>query len=452
MPITELYNKHMRFKLARDERGLGHLLLFVLIVVIIGGVGFTGWKVYQKNKPLPKVSSSGATVSYDQKASRELTGGTCQGAGPVSIGPPMKLDQVSFVLPYGLVAGGHVTPVDHQYYNGLDVHALRDTYDVIAPADGTIIGISHRGSKANTPPQTVNVPSSDEYRFVLVHTCSFLTYVDLVTSVDSSIIAKLGSNWDPAKGANADVKVKKGDVIGHIGGQTLDFAVWDLSKPLKGFITPANYNGEPWKIFTAPTTDYLDKSIKDQVIAKYVRSTAPIDGKIDYDINGKAIGNWFLEGTYGYAGSKDGHGQTGYWAGHLSIAPDFIDPSVFNISIGNYDSYPKSANNPDTTTTDGSGARQYMAKVGGPDPATVDQSTRLVKYELVQKSYVKPSGEFWDSMSLVLDVKASSGNNPVMGTVLLQMTSKRTLKFEAFPGKTAGQVSAFDSNAKIYTR
>src|SRR5579859_2085720 len=123
----------------------------------------------------------------------------------------MPINQIGFVLPYGLVVGGHVTPVDHQYYNGLDPHALRDTYDVIAPADGTLVDIEHRGNNTNTPPHTVDVPSSDEYRLVMAHTCSFLTYVDLVTSLDNNIKSKLPTGWTPGRNnSGVNIPITKG--------------------------------------------------------------------------------------------------------------------------------------------------------------------------------------------------------------------------------------------------
>ena len=176
----------------------------------------------------------------------------------------------------------------------------------------------------------------------------------------------------------------------------------------------------------------------------------PIAGKIDYDIDGKLIGNWFEKGSGGYHDFKNTAME--YWGGHLSIAPDMYDPSVIVISIGNYDSYPKYGPNLDTTTTDGSGARQYYARAGGPDPATINQTSGLVRYELVQRKYITPTGETWNNMSLIKGPKAVNTSNAVIGTVLLQMTGPRTLKVEVFPGKTAGQVSAFGAQAKTYER
>jgi hypothetical protein len=443
----------MRYR-QTSQSGVGHIVLFIFIPVL-AVIGFAGYRVYQKNyKSLPSVNSSGQAVSYDRTASRQLTNGNCQGAGSVKIGPPMKLNQIGFILPYGLVVGGHVTPVDHQYYNGLaGNNSLRDTYDVIAPADGTLISISHRGDAVNTPPHTIDKPSSDEYRLTIVHTCSFITALDLQTSLSDELKAKLPSNFDPKKGWNGSIKVKKGELLGRIGGQTLDFFVWDLSRSIKGFINPDQYTkSEAWKLYTAPVSEYLDPAIKDQVIAKYIRTVAPIDGKIDYDIDGKLIGNWFLEGTYGYAGSKDGHGMEGYWTGHLSIAPDFIDPSTFNFSIGNYGTYKgASTTDQDAGSNANSGAKQFTTMSNAPDPADVDQSSGLVKYELAQKNYALPSGQFWDSSSFATGIKARP-DGPIQATVLVQLTDKRTLKLEAFPGKTAAQVSGFDNNAKVYTR
>jgi len=426
--------------LVKKQRGFAHPLLLLFFILTIGAIVFVGWKVY-KNGSLPTKNASGVTVNYNQTVARELTGGNCTGVGSTSIGPPMPINQVGYVLPYGEVVGGHVTPIDHQYYIGLDGHAPRDTYDVISPVDGVIVNVEHRGNKVNTPTYSVDVPSSDEYRIVIAHSCSFLTYMDLITSLDTSIKSKVPT-LTGSQSAAVNIPVTKGEIIGHIGGQTLDFAVWDLSKPLSGFVNYSDYSGEVWKPYTAPPTAYMDVSTKAAVIAKYVRTAAPVDGKIDYDIDGKLIGNWYQIGTGGY------HAQTNtaqdYWVGHLSIAPDNIDPSVYIASIGNYDLYPKTAvissgNGPTSTATgsdNSQDAAQFMIKTASPDPATVGLSSGLVKYELVERTYTLPSGQQWDNESYATGIRAVS-NDVVQGTVLAQLTDKRTLKFEAFPGKTS---------------
>lgn len=398
------------------------------------------------------VSTSAST--YDKTASDLLTNGRCSGTGSVPIIPPMKLDQVRSVLPYGLMVGGHVTPIDHQYYNGLDPKALRDTYDVVAPADGTITEITHRGSKTGTPLHSVNVPSSDEYRFVMVHTCSFLTYVDLVTSLDDSVKAALPSGWSPDNNkAGVSVPIKQGQVIGHIGGQTLDFAVWDLSqKPLAGLLVRLAYdNAEGWKVFSAPPSKYLKDDIKAATIAKYVRTVAPVDGKIDYDIEGKLIGTWFKVGSNGYDGGRaTDHTKQDYWAGHLVFAPNFVDPSMFVVSIGNYNGSSLDKGNPDPGAAGASGATQFGIKGNAPDPATIDISSGLNKYELVSQELQMPDGKKWQG-ELVSGIKAVNGTT-IQGVLLVQLLEAHKLKVEAFPGKTAAQVSEFDDKAVLYNR
>lgn len=420
------------------------LVIVIATVVALTAVGFIGTKLFRKNSGITSEKSkvTKSSIDYDKTASNNLTRGHCSGSGSVNIGPPMPLEQTSFILPYGLVVGGHVTPIDHQYYNGLDIHAVRDTYDVIAPADGRIVDIGHRGDKTNTPLHSVDIPSSDEYRIVIAHSCSFLTYVDLVTSLDDNIKSKLPADWSPNNSHDIDIPVKKGEVIGHIGGQTLDFAVWDLTKPLAGFVNATAYdNAEPWKRFTASTTSYLDSSIKAQVIAKYVRSATPIDGKIDYDQAGKLIGNWFLKGSNGYLGGPTPGANPGYFKGHLSFAPDAIDPSVFVVSTGSY-----------TGTGGDNDAQQFWVVSNSPDPATVTPSSGLIKYQLTSKGlYNKSDGSSWGNSDFAIGLKANASNN-VAGVVLVQMIDDGHIKVQFFPGKTAAQVNGFTDAANLFDR
>jgi hypothetical protein len=78
--------------------------------------------------------------------------------------------------------------------------------------------------------------------------------------------------------ASLDIAVKAGQLVGRIGGQTLDFAVWDTEKPLTGFIVPDHYQAEEWKLYTADPLDYYTPDLKALALSRYVRTAEPISG------------------------------------------------------------------------------------------------------------------------------------------------------------------------------
>ncbi len=364
------------------------------------------------------------------KAGKQLSGGNCEGEGVDAklSRSPMDPEDFTFVIPYGLMVGDHVTPIDHQYFSPADYNSKVNAYEVYAMADGHISSI---GQRTNT-----NQPAT-EYRLTFTQTCTFQYYYDLVTG----LAPDLNTAFDQSRNGGAytndkfNYEVKAGQLIGYIGGRTLDFAVWDTTKPLQGFITPHLYRAESWKLYTVDPLEYYTPELKEFILSRYVRTVEPISGRIDYDEDGKLIGNWFLEGTH-YGGVEGQLGGPGTYKGHLSFSPEHFDPSAFVISIGDY----------------AGEAKQFVAKGNTPWPGDVTTANGLVKYELVEIGYVQGDGSFWDRKSKPkggLKVKPSQF---VKGTVLVQLLEDRKLKFEAFPGKTATQVSGFSSGAKIFIR
>lgn len=414
-----------------------HHTFIALLIVVLGVVGFAGWRVYKHHKntnqsPSGILNSSASAEDKAITAGKRLSDNHCQGSDETTFTHlPMNATDFAILIPYGLTIGGHVTPIDHQYFSPTVFNSSKDKYPVYAMADSQITNIEVH------PPEN---GSLGRIRLVFTVSCTFFYYYDLVTSVEPGIDKQ-----------HLPVSVKAGQVIGHIGGQTLDFAVWNTKKPLTGFVNPASYDGEPWKIYTDSPFPYYTADLRKIVEAKDPRTAEPIQGKIDYDIDGKLIGNWFLEGSKGYSGDG-GDSKPNYWAGHLSIAPDLYDPSATVVSVGNYDSYPKTGPSLDTETGDGSGAFQFFAKAGSPDPAKIGTADGVVKIEYVQRTYLKPDGSPWANQNEYVKGPKANATGQVIGTVLAQLIEKGKLKFEVFPGKTAAQVSGFDSNAKTYTR
>lgn len=367
------------------------------------------------------------------KAGQELSHGKCEGEGPVELTAlPMNKEDFAILIPYGLVTSGHVTPIDHQYFSPTIFNSPRDTYEVYAPADARIVDI---GARPRVNPDNPN-DKFEEYRIVFSHTCTFLTYFDLVTSLAPDLKAEYDKNKD-ANGyaGNIDFPVKAGQMIGKIGGQTLDFAVWDTQKPLTGFVVPEHYEAESWKLYTANPNDYFSSDLVEILKAKNPRTTEPVQGKIDYDIDGKLIGNWFLEGTNGYAGSENYTGGT-YWSGHLSIAPNLYDPTRYIFSTGDFEGE----------------AKQFLIFDENIDPKKIDTDSGLIKFNIGGFSYVDSQGKQWIGTSYTKGPKITESGQEQESCVLVQLIENRKLKLETFSNQSCDSINKFSLNAKIYER
>ena len=339
----------------------------------------------------------------------------------------MKPSDVALILPMGAMVGGHVTPIDHQYYLPSEFHSAPDTYEVYSAVDGfvVLVGIEH---------ELVNPP--DKITVVVEASCTFWVWYNLLTS----LTPELAQQALPEPGGNSAVRipVTAGQLLGYIGGRTLDFAVVNSEVTLTGFIVPEHYATEGWKVHIVDPFDYFEEPLRSQLLAFDVRAAEPRGGRIDYDIDERLIGNWFVEGTNGYEGLGFGQSQDGrpYSWTHLAIVPDAIDPTTYTISIG---SLLPNENN------------QFGILGNAPDPAEVSVQTGLVVYELVQIDWAQANGQQWDRMHFASGVHRRDGSQ-VSGTVLMQLLDNRRLQVEVFIGKQASQVTAFTNEAVIYER
>ncbi len=331
--------------------------------------------------------------------------------------PPFNLDKIKYIEPLGLMSGGHVTPVDHQYYISND-----DTWvEVYSPADGIVTSIQHMDIAADDNPLSV-----DDYRITIQHTTTITSYYIHIDKLSEKLLA-----FDPGFGNyvnNINIEVKAGEIIGNYTG-SVDYNIVDEYIVLD-FINPSSYDCEPWKIHTPDPFDYFNTEIKNNMISKCLRTDEPLGGKICYDIDGKLVGTWFEEGTNGYQGVN----QDRYWAGHLSIVYDYIGPDAIIISIGTFI---------DTS-------EQFAVTGNGPNPAEVTVEDGLVIYELTDFEYYKDN-ERWDRKSLVQGLELKNSES-TYGTILLQLIEDQKLKVEIFPNETSENINGFTDNAKIYIR
>lgn len=409
------------------------LAVLILLVILISGCTSTSGPAVQ---PLyteiqnADQSSRQSQLPSQPKIYRGFNEfGPCEGTGTVVLAAsPLKPEDINYIEPMGAVrsSGGHVTPIDHQYWIPTVSYEDNAPYNVHAPAVGRIVHIQHMEQfigEAAGP----NAPKIDDYRIILDFTCDFYAiyiHVKELSPRIQSITGQISGN------KQVNIPVEEDEVIGKVG-KSFDFSVHDKNVTL-GFIVPKHYEGEPWKIHTADPFDYFTEPLRSQLLAKNLRSVAPLGGKIDYDIDGRLIGTWFKEGTNGYEGIN----QQRYWEGHLSFLYESIDPSHTVVSTGDFN-----------------GRSEAFGIRGNPDPASVSVTTGLVKYELVHYDLYK-DGQLWNyyqNGGFVKGLKAAN-QDEVQGTMLVQMISDRRIKVEIIAGKTASEVSGFTSNAIMYER
>lgn len=409
LKILFIYNALM-INNQKPHSGFIHIfLILVIVAAFIGGAGFFVFK-YQDS-----INGSGSFSSVKKSDD-------CDDSDRVTLTHlPMNIKDVASVTPYGLIAGAHVTPIDHLYFYPKD--GPRDKYPVYVMADGEITSIGVRGVNVSTgesrPP---------EYRLEIKHSCHTSTYFDLITKLDQSVIDVAPKA--ATSGFNGSIKVKSGQIIGWIGGQSLDTAVYNSTLVLNGFIHPKMYESEPWKVHTDDFFSYFEEPLRGQMLDLNPRTTEPRSGKIDYDQPGKLIGNWFVKGTNGYAGPKDmqnsaGSNNKGYWSTHLAVFYDAILTDTIILSFGEYDNQ---------------GPMPFAVKNNSPRPEDIGVSSGVVKYELIT------------APNPLAPTQPSYQDTSVRGVALFEVLDGEKLKVEVFPDKTASQVSGFTNDFITYER
>ncbi len=425
------------------------MIIVILVILILGFFFFYEPPQTYDSKNEERQNSNSLPKTQEKKPISDLfrpreptarnfdwSRGQCKGekgTAPLTASP-INPENIEVILPYGTIdtGSGHVTPIDHQYYYPKNRERGPDLYDIFAPADGYIVLIAKRNQFVSEEGGVNPVP---DYYIVMEHSCSFWTYFDLATSLAPEIQKELGDlpNDEIFVSKGVRIQIKAGQKIGKIGLRSLDFGVYDAETNLPGFLVYEHYDGEPWKAHTVDPYDFFVEPIRSQLIAKTMRKAEPIGGKIDYDIDGKVIGNWFVEGSGGFPMKYEDKN----WRNHLAIFPDAYDPTQFIFSHGNILGR----------------AKAYGIKKESLNPSTVGVETGLVKYELVNFEYfIKDTNTPWNRLSYVGEIVSRPNTERVEGVAFVQLIEPRKLKVEVFMDRTASQVSGFTNNAVIYER
>ncbi len=349
--------------------------------------------------------------------------GRAVGKGPVKLKHvPLREEDIGSIAPLGMMLHAHVTPSDHLSIQPKDRRAAKGHYPIVAPAAGFIVDL-HRPPSGNPDPGVRQY--AGDYRIVIEHSSTCYSWFGLMDLLDQSVLDAIGGEPRAGQPVGVRVSVNAGQTIAWSGGSHgVDYTLIDTEKTLKGFVDLSQFGQrDPWKPHVVDPFDYIDEPLWSRLLKLNPRKAEPRGGKIDYDIDGRIVGNWYEHGTGGYAGKER---RLDCWVGHLAFAYHHIDPTKIVVSLGDFDGKP----------------RQFCVKGNSPDPAGVSAKDGLVKYELV---YV-PFNSNGDPIELAPQLRG------VQGVLLVQLIEDRKLKIEAFPGKPAADVNAFTTGAKIYER
>lgn len=220
-------------------------------------------------------------------------------------------------------------------------------------------------------------------------------------------------------GHKVALTVHGGDTIGFVGPHAaMDFSVTDRSLKLN-FLNPARYPDN--HIYAGDIFDYFREPELSQILEITPRQISPRGGKIDYDIEGRIVGNWFLEGTTSYT----------QWSRQLAIVYSHIWGDRITIADGS----PMR----DVPGSEGPGYPDvWWVKGNSPLPETAGVGYGIVKYTLIHGKDLRDTGEYIDELK------------PVEGVMLVEMIDPGRIRVEVFKGTATAD--GFTSAAKIYVR
>ncbi|MBS7250835.1 MAG: hypothetical protein KIH08_09665 [Candidatus Freyarchaeota archaeon] len=372
------------------------IIILSLFIILVTGLGFsqTHYGVKQTSNVnwllLTPTTSSYSGDSNTQIASLEKVTFTHM---------PLDDEAYDYIRPLGnLNPPYHTFPTDHIYF-GLK----NETYNIYAPAKGIITQINNWTAERGGAYQ--------DYSLQIKHSLTFKSYFHHMSGLADWILEKVG---EVTEFTPVFIPVEAGQVIGWAekqpgGSQCLDWGAID-DKITLSFIHPETYfrgvvHGDV-NVHAVCPLDYLEESLREKAYQKVIRLDEPRGGKIDYDLLGRASGNWFLEGS-----------PSGIWnnSALLALVYHVHNASQMVVSVGGNVLAPLPIG---------------VFNATGPDFRGVSAESGKTIYHLV--------GDFPESVK---------GQNY---TLVVQVVGDERIRVEAFTGHQ-GEVN-FTENAVFYCR
>jgi hypothetical protein len=324
---------------------------------------------------------------------------------------PIDLTGVSSFVAMG---DPNVTPKDHGGFPLKNPYTLPANVPVIAVRSGVII-LAGRGTRyVNASWSPYNGQAYDDYQLRLKISENVVVNYAHVSALNFNILPTLEDLEADETGHEVQIVVESGDTLGWVGPHpAMDFSVTDFSLKLN-FLNPSRYPG--YHIYAADIYNYLKSPLLDQMVNIAARDAPPWGGKVDYDIEGRIIGNWFLLGTTSFI----------QWSRQLAIVYDNLHSERIFISDGSPMQDVPGFQDPGRPDI-------WWVKGNTPRPENVGVAEGIVKYTLILPGP-------W----------ATDETKIVQGVMLVQMINEGSIRVEVFKGSTSA--TAFTSAARTYER
>jgi hypothetical protein len=291
---------------------------------------------------------------------------------------PIEKSKIDYILSLGWIQpSGHTIPTSHIYFWSTQ-KSTDPKLPVYAPGNG-VINMILQVPVLNIPECKVWVKMNDDFMYHLDHIVLNDTLKEGMT-------------------------IKAGQIIGTTGlGPAIDFGVID-NAVVNDFANPKRYNDE--HLHCGKPLSYYPDSLKSILYPKVDREGNEKDGKVNVDVKGKLVGNWFLDDKTFHVDGPDG------WEKELSFAFDIQKPTRVLVSIG--------------------GTLGQTGKWGIPSdairPEDVTVSSGKVAYRLLYMEELTQAG-----------------------LMIVQMLDADHIKIQVFPNSQESDAE-FDGNAKTYAR
>ena len=300
---------------------------------------------------------------------------------------PVDISRTPLLTPLGnLNPPGHTLPTDHVYFYQTNFAVFP-----VVPATAVLPVYAATTGAVNFMLQ----PAGTDWKIGFIATKDFGYYYDHLV---------------PLPNIKVGTVVQAGEQVGTTTpGGAFDLGAYDLRVSHTGFVNPVRY-GEQTLHYVSPWA-YFVEPLRSQLYAKVRRhpSAADKDGKIDFGVAGRLVGDWFEQSV---PNSTEASGPAG-WPKSLAFVYDYYDPRQIRVVIGG------------TIAPVG----VWTIPAGAPGPETVSVSSGKVAYRLMYtESFTVQSG-----------------------LMLVQMVTSDRIKVEVFTGSQAGDAE-FTAAAFMYVR